>query len=50
MDISNLIGERLTSDENGGRDIVQSDRVTSIFVLFAILGFFFLTLVVISYV
>lgn len=50
MDISNILGERLTSEEDGGRDVVQSDRVSSILVLLGLLGLFFLALVVLSYV
>ena len=50
VDISNILGERLTSEENGGRDVVQSDRVASILVLLGLLTLFFLGLVVVSYV
>ena len=50
MDISNLLGERLTADEDGGRHVVQTDRLASILALVAILGLFFLALVVLSYV
>ncbi|QLG63271.1 hypothetical protein [Halorarum salinum] len=50
MDISNVLGERLTAEEDGGRDVVQSSRLASILVLLAMLGSFFLVLVVLSYV
>lgn len=50
MDIGIIIGERLTSEKDGGRDVVQSDRVGSVLALVAILVLFFGALVVPSYV
>ncbi|WP_313691267.1 hypothetical protein [Halorarum halobium] len=49
MDISNLLGDRLTAAEHGGRDVLQSGRVVSILVLFGALAAFFLLLVALSY-